>query len=303
MNNFESKNLLVRDPYSKEVLSKLYQKAEKKIEPYRPDPNDFRDIYGAEVDADIAEVSRLDGYFKEDSEKMDEFYREKKEVKDKIAYIAEFIIANQLSGDWLSGKGICTPTSKWDDYKRGVDMVVEFPDEDLPNKYLGLGIDITTTKDKSDIVKKLDKILENDVLHDRITKIKYYESEDTKRAISVPKTIIALSDEQARSLFEEEDKSNAEELALHKAQLIILYQLQQQCTTFCRIAHRKNSEKAQQIYGQAQRIITEIIQEKSALFEQNPTLLQNDPSTMEIWRYCTQKEEEMGVVDSGNVAA
>jgi hypothetical protein len=301
--NFESKNLRERDPYSEEVLTKLYQKAEKKIEPYRPNPKDFRDIYSTSVDTDMAEVARLESIYKEQSDEMDAYFRQKKEIKDKIAYIAEFIIGDQLSGEWLAGKGNCTPTSKFDDYKNGVDMVIEFPQEESPNKYLGLGIDITTSKDATDIRKKLDRILKNDVLRDSTTEIKYFESEEIKRAISVPRVIIALQDDQIKSLFTQEDRNNKQALAEHKAHLIILYQLQQQCTTFFKIAHRKDAEKAQQMYGRAQQMITEIIQEKQALFAENPTLLQDDVPTMEIWRYCTEKEAEMGVGEQASAAA
>lgn len=300
MINFESKNLLARDPYSKEVLTKLHQKAEKKVEPYRPDPNDFRDIYGNEtVDADIAEVVRLESEFKKQSDAMDEYLREKKETKDMIAYVAECIIADQLSGEWLAGRGKVTPSAKINDYKQGVDMVIEFPEEKSKNRYIGLGIDITSSKDLGDVCKKLDRILENDVLRNRITNIKYFESDEIKREIDVPRVIVALQDDQIKTLFTQEDRNDKQGLSSNKVQLIILYQLQQQCSTFMRIAHRKNSEKALLLYGNAQHIITEIIQEKSALFEQNPELLQNDPSTMAIWKYCTDKEQEMGVIDLG----
>lgn len=296
MNNFETKNLLERDAYSEEVLNKLHQKAEKKVEPYRPDPNDFREVYGNEVvDADIAEVARLESKFQEQMENLSDHEKSRQEVKHKIAYIAECLIADQLSGNWLGNRATAMPASKFDDYKHGVDMVIHFPEEESDHKYLGLGIDITTSKDENDIVKKLDRILKNNVLGDKKSEIKYFESEDEKKTIGVPRVIIALQDDQIKSLFTLEDRSNKEGLANHNAQLIILYQLQQQCTTFFNIAEKVGNENATQMYGRAQRIITDIIQEKTELFDAHPTLLNEDPATMAIWQYCADKESEMNI--------
>lgn len=293
---FESQNILERSPFSKEVIEKLHQKAEKKIEPYRPDPNDFRDLYGNEkVDADLAEVSRLESKFKESAESLSDYEREKIEAKNKIAYIAEFIIADQLSGNWLGNHAECTPTAKINDYKNGVDMVINFRQEQSPNKYLGLGIDITTASDFSTIYKKLDRILENDVLRDRITKLDYFESEEIKRAINVPRVVVAFQDEHIKSLFSLEDANRKDELANHVAQFILLIQLQRQCTTFFKIAYRKDAEAATQMYGRAQQIISDILQEKMDFFAANAEVIQNDPATMAIWQYCDQKEAEVGV--------
>jgi hypothetical protein len=295
MKGFENRNLLERDPYSKEVLEKLYKKAEKKIEPYRPEPEDFRDIYGDDVDKDIAETKMLEAEFAKRTEELDDFSRERKEIKDRIAYVAECIIGDQLSGAWLAGKGNCTPTSKFDDYKKGVDLTIEFPESDAPNRYLGLGIDITTSKDVADIHKKLDRILKYDILQDKVVEVKYFESEDEKRSIEVPRVIIALQDDQLKKMFLQEDRNDKDGLANNTVQLIILYQLQQQCTTFYKIAHRKDSIKAQLLYGRAQQMITEIIEEKQELFAANPALLSGDPATMAIWEYCSKKEDEMNL--------
>ncbi len=295
MKGFENRNLLERDPYSKEVLEKLHKKAEKKIEPYRPNPEDFRDIYGDGVDKDIADVAKLEARFKREMEELDDYSRERKEIKDMIAYVAECIIGDQLSGAWLAGKGNCTPTSKSDDFTKGVDLMIEFPESDEPNKYLGLGIDITTSKDVADIHKKLDRILNHDILRDQTVEVKYFESEDVKRSIEVPRVIIALQDDQLKKMFLQEDRNDKDGLANNTVQLVILYQLQQQCTTFFKIAHRKDSFKAQLLYGRAQQMITEIIEEKQALFAANPRLLTEDAATMAIWEYCIKKEEDMGL--------
>jgi hypothetical protein len=234
---------------------------------------------------------------------MSEYDREKKEKKDKIAYTAEFIIANQLSGDWLLNKGECTPTSKYDDYKHGVDMVIEFAEEEAPNSYLGLGIDITTTKDASDIKKKLDRILRYDVERGTPAQVKYYESHEIKRSITVPRVIVALQDDQIKSLFRLEDKGNKNALATHEAHLIMLYQLQQQCTTFFHLAQKAGSQKTMKIYGRAQQLITEIIEKKSDLFAEHPSLIEKDAPSMEIYRYCQGKEDEAGTPNARSVAA
>ena len=292
-----NQNLLNDDPRSPEKIAKLLEKAKHKTENYRPKPDDFRQEYGDEVvDADNREQVKIEASFEKQAAKLDPYIRERQEMKNKIAYIAECIIGDQLSGEWLAGKGKCTPTAKIEDYTKGVDMVIEFPQDKEPNTYLGLGIDITTSKDTQDIRAKLQRIFKNDVERGAVTQLKYFESDEIKETIHVPRAVVALQDKYLDSLFRAEYKNDKESLAHDTAQLIVLYQLQQQCTTFFKIAERKEMTKLMNHYGRAQRLITEIIEEKNDLYAANPNILE-DPSTMEIWRFCSEKEVEMGVAE------
>jgi hypothetical protein len=295
MEDFSNRISLERNPFSDEVLSKLEAKAKKKIEIYRPKTEDFRDLYGEQVDVDNSFVDGLEKKWAEENLKLSDFEREKIEKNKKISNITEGIVIDQLSGKWLENKGVCTPTSKFDDYKNGVDMVVEFPKEGTPNEYMGIGMDITFSSDQAGVEAKLARIIKQNVAPNTFSEIKYFDSEEIKGKIVVPRIVIAINEEYVKDLFSLEDKNQKEKIADHKIQLIFLWQIQQQCSTFCKIAYAHGAKEVSKAYSDVFDRISAIMQEKIEDYEKNPDILSGDVASNTIFNFCNDKENKMGL--------
>ena len=295
MEDFSNRISLDRNPFSEEVLSRLEAKAKKKIEVYRPNPEDFRDLYGEEVDKDLARVQELENSWEDSNAKLTDFERERSEKNKKIASIIEGIVIDHLSGKWLQGRGVCTPTSKFDDYTQGVDMVVEFPKEDVPNEYMGIGIDITFSNDSTNLEAKLDRIIKQNIKSKVLSEVKYFDSEEIKGKIAVPRIAIAINEDYVKQLFSLEDKNQKEKIADHNVQLMFLYQIQQQCSTFCKLAHARGAKEVSKAYLDVFNQISAIMEEKMEEYEKNPDILTNDVASNTIFNFCNRVENQEGL--------
>ncbi|MBP7845928.1 MAG: hypothetical protein KA007_00650 [Candidatus Pacebacteria bacterium] len=295
MEDFSNRISLERNPFSDEVLSKLEAKAKKKIEVYRPKPEDFRDLYGEEVDKDLARVQELENSWEEGNSKLTDFERERSEKNKKIANITEGIVIDQLSGKWLQNKGVCMPTSKFDDYTQGIDMVVEFPKDDVPNEYMGIGMDVTFSNDSTNLEAKLSRIIKQNIKANALSEVKYFDTEEIKGKISVPRIAIAINEEYVKQLFSLEDKNQKEKIADHNVQLIFLYQIQQQCSTFCKLAHARGAKEVSKAYLDVFNQISAIMEEKAEEYEKNPDVLMNDVASNTIYNFCHKVENQEGL--------
>lgn len=87
-------------------------------------------------------------------------------------------------------------TSEYDDMTSGIDLVVSFYDEDK-NRFVHLGIDATTTTDRSTIDKKFAKNFEL-FKEGKVPTVKYFEDPDgKKRRIFLPRVILGTDPESA----------------------------------------------------------------------------------------------------------
>lgn len=279
---FENKNLLAFNAFSPDVLTSLEAKAERKTGHNRPKLEDFSNLYSKEkIEKDRKYVQNKEIQFSE--KYIDDAFGVEQNIEEKrIASIAEAIITDKLEG-WLGGKGICIPTSDFDDYKHGVDVVIEFPEgEDKPNSYLGLGIDVTTGK--SDILEsKLKRIRNFDVDQEKITTLEYFDSEEIRGALEVPRVVLAIDKEiTLPDLFKLEYRGKTQELLDHPYQYIALYQLFIQCTGFALEAQEKGKQKAFLLYGKANNMLHAILEERRDEFVKHRELIFNDPNTKRI---------------------
>ena len=93
------------------------------------------------VQKDKEYVSRMEERFAQEKAQHPE-----KERIDKIAAIFEYIFYQEAeSSEWLGGQVETIKTSKYDDFKNGVDLVAEFKESETSASHLGLAIDVTTS--------------------------------------------------------------------------------------------------------------------------------------------------------------
>lgn len=140
----------------------------------RPDPNSFKEMYGADVvRSDNEEVARLDSIFSkaEIGESAD------KAMGRKLSAAFETLIRVWATKfGWFGDKTEVASTSKFDDYINKVDAVLVLPGEG----YVALAIDVSRNTDLNKLTEKLA------LAHDKVmgrapsAKVKYFQHHNLK---------------------------------------------------------------------------------------------------------------------------
>jgi hypothetical protein len=186
-------------------------------------------VYSKEmIDKNLAEVARLDNIFA--SEKNNTHPNQEgsnnNEVKE-YGDILEAIILNQVESWFSSGDGKPSPkgikTAKFDDYKNGVDLLVELEGGEKP---LALAVDVTFGF--KGLEKKINRIL-LDIERGDLGSVRYYKSSDSRfegKISKLPKVVIGLEMDTVQALaklwIENEDSL---ELKKHFTQTLILSEI------------------------------------------------------------------------------
>jgi hypothetical protein len=282
MHNFEApkrkENILENDL----ILNSLSEKMSNKLKMYTPDPESFRDIYGdREVDLDIKYVNLLEEKWAMEKVEMNVPTQKFFEREKKKSVIAEGIIINQLSGNWLNTDGspyrvIAAPTSRPDDYgivnksKKGFDLSLEFVNEQgvNPDIYAGSSIDITTSENEKVIKNKILKII-NLIKAGETPIIKYFENEAEtfKGSIEVAPFVLVLSEPTVKDLFEKEYANQKEALENHTVQLSLLIQLKEQAETFNVLATKYGNKALAESYDQSLNHIKYLLLQKKDFYD------------------------------------
>ena len=182
----------------------------------------------------------------------------------KRAQLLEAILAEQIDlSDWFGSDVMTIIPSEYDDFFNAIDLVAEFEKEET-FQYMAAGIDVTSSAHP--VKKKLDTI-KSHIQDGSLTKMKYFQSERNttqkklenvfKFVIGVdPRTIHELASlwltvHKARIIDDSLNKDEIEDLrqkakeaqvklAKHRAQVLILKQLQAQLRKFGEFAKKKN---------------------------------------------------------------
>lgn len=158
----------------------------------------------AEVEKDLAALSKITDIFDQNKESLDEKKANSHEKTKKIATIAERAIAYGVSELGWCGDGVSIDaTSNFDDVKRGVDEVMQIKSEGMETSSLGLGIDVTYRGLLSESYKgKFMKLL-NSINNGYSTQIKYFKNHagEMMEEFSVPKIVLYVNFEEVKDLI------------------------------------------------------------------------------------------------------
>ena len=245
----------------KEKLEKaLYERAQEVFRVNPPlDPKDFKGVPGytdEEIDADIKNVHDKERRFNKEHTPAQK--EQKKFAKMLEAMLNELIELH----DWLGPYAETITTSDYDDIVNGVDMVVEFQDEEKKSaSHLALAIDVTFA---SDIGKKIDRIKE-EIRNGGLSRIKYFASEFLEHPgelVDIPRVIIGADVDTIKNLgtlWLAEDKKA---LAVHEMQKVVLEEVRIQLEVFAKYARAKNQKRVAETYEETLQIVQEILQNK-----------------------------------------
>ncbi len=299
---------------SKEKLTQAEQEAHDLLVPRHRenalDPKETMKPRGpyeaSEIAKDMVEVARFEELFVADAKKHPEI----KDIKQRAELFEALLAENIESRNWFGDNAETIVPSRFDDIKRGVDLLVEFEIEAGFIKHLGLSIDATTNTQS--IIEKIERIKE-DIRHGHLTTLKYFYSEKPSYAgmlRDIPKVIVGAGFESIRELaglwlnieklrkekfkLEKEEgldhpklpiisrqlKGLAERLNNHRIQFQILEEIKAQLIYFKKFALEQGVENADAIaekYDNALETITQILNTKeTAPSDEDRVKIDND---------------------------
>lgn len=233
-----------------------YHEAVRALSEERINMDDFTDLYSEEnVRADKNEVARLKELFAAETSP------EKEEAK-KLATILEAIIYREIElSDWLGPNAMTVRPSEYDDIKNGLDVMVEFPEEQRRASHLGLAIDVTFS---DDLTGKFERI-KKEIKEGKLTNVKYFNSEHMGirgELKAIPRVVVGASLQIVKELSDLWMEGKKKELAAHPIQYRFLEEILFQLHMFKNYAESAGQSEAVRIYGNALAVIDNIIKEK-----------------------------------------
>lgn len=170
-NRFES----FEAEYDKEKNYKTILEYGENIE--APDPKDFKGIYPpGEIGKDLNYLRLTKKRIEEDNSQLDTIEKGIQEDNRKRSECLEIILTDQVyDGDWFGGEAMTSKTSKYDDIRNGVDMVVEFDKEETER--MALAIDASTASNIRVIEDKIKNNLEKLRNKEHLQEVKYFKSQ------------------------------------------------------------------------------------------------------------------------------
>lgn len=152
-----------------------FESAKKKKEKVFADAINEKDFIGEEnypkeeVEADLKYVKKAEESFRKGKD-------EELEKVDELAHIFEAITCEQGElANWFSQNAMVIKLARYDDIKNGIDLIIEFTDNDEGDSYLALAVDVTFAGFEK-LHEKLDKI-RNDAEDGKLGYVKYFQSE------------------------------------------------------------------------------------------------------------------------------
>lgn len=257
---FEGQSSSSRSYEQQEIVEKASDKAAESLSELAIDPRDFMDLYGKEtVEEDLAYVSRREEDFAKASAD------EKETVK--TAKIAEAVLGDGIGlHDWLGPSAYFIVPSAYDDYKNGIDGLVEFEEEGGRASHMGLAVDATyRNESESKLYTIKEKIIEGNPMM-----MKYFTSEamDFRGELrSVPRTVAAFDYGTIARLGELWLTKDKEALAQDPMQFQLMEQLIAQCELFEGVARGVDRQNLAGRYEHARETLKGIHRQRSQEIE------------------------------------
>ncbi len=223
-------------------------------------------VYSQEmIDKNLAEVKRLDDIFTAEKNNIhpNQEGSNNNEVKE-YGDILEAIILNQVESWFSSGDGKPSPkgikTAKFDDYKNGVDLLVEIEGGEKP---LALAVDVTFGF--KGLEKKINRIL-SDIESGDLGSVRYYKSTDGRfegKINKIPKVVIGLEMDTVQALAKLWiEGGESIEIKKHFTQTLILSEIVLQLRAFREYALDHDKKDLALIYEIEMEKISSILESK-----------------------------------------
>ncbi len=241
-----------------EVVRRVYEKAQAIIDGDAIKPESFRELYGDKsVDADLAEVKRLEEVFESGASEFDmELSRISRIFEAMIHFHGE-------QNNWFGENVSTIRPSRFDDYVNGVDELFEYKEEgNVSKSFLALAIDATFNKN---LRRKLEEI-KREIDTGNLATVKYFEDEDSNfkgQLKGIPHVVVGAHRATIIQIAEMWLNNRNDEIAKHPIQFQILEEIQLQCEIFAQYARKNGKPKIAQVYEETCLVMGKILKDKS----------------------------------------
>jgi len=253
------KEMNIDSPARKEkiALEKAHARASEILRKDEIKPSDFRDLYDPKmIKKDLEYVEMMEQRFLTEQDP-------KREESKQYAEILEAIIHDNIEkSNWLGRDAHSIKSSRYDDIKNGVDMIVEFQDEDeAVSSRLALVVDITFS---TQIREKIDRIKE-DIRNGRMAEVKYFSSDLSNQRgelVKLPNVVIGAEIGNVKKVRDAWMNESGNGLERHPLQMLMLEEIQKQLIFFMNYAIEYRQDEVAKSYKQALSIVFRILKEK-----------------------------------------
>ncbi len=258
-NSFEGRSVERLD------LERFHEEALRVLEDSRIKEEDFIERYGEEtINRDKATIERREVGHK--ASHIEEGTEELKMISD--VFEALVVQHGELS-DWFGPNAVTKKSSKYDDYENGVDMVVEFTDDNEEKSHLGLAADVTFRQDSTSKFDRIRGLIDKD----RLATVKYLEGDEHQ----FPEVVIGVSQKTIMELAELSAGRKNKALGEHKAQIMILLQMKSQLNAFAQYAESAGKGNLAAVFRDREKLVSGILDTKRDLYKKVFSDLDSDP--------------------------
>ncbi|MDP2593838.1 MAG: hypothetical protein Q8P36_00655 [bacterium] len=244
----------------------VFAKAERLLSEHETTLDSFTDLYGPEsIARDQQYVASCETFFaKKEQEQRREGHVHAEAVNQASKVFEAMAFEGIRAHGWLGPDVVPFRTTRFDDYKNGIDLVTEIQRGEDPAEHLALAIDVTFGQKAQE--RKFERIRE-EILKEDLGKIKYFRSERNgfRGELSmIPKVIVGIEPRNVMRmsrLWANDEKK----LAILPAQMAMLEEVRDQLEAFSTFAKQNNKIPVIRVYAQAKRIVARIIGEKKKL--------------------------------------
>lgn len=235
--NFATPEFRRGNPGEHPTIASALEKARALIHENAINPSDFVNLYGSEnVERDLASVVSLKRKFETDE-------------TQKASEVFEAIVFEQVElSNWLGEHAETIRTSEFDDIVNGVDLVVEFTEDNSTN-HLALGVDVTFGT--ASIGKKFERI-RKEIDADNLATVKYFESHGFKGSLrQLPRVVIGVEKDTVIALAGLWSRQEKSKLGGHFVKDILIQEIERQLRTFLVYAQGNGATAAVKSYTKA----------------------------------------------------
>lgn len=234
-------------PYSEVLpshIERLYAEVKDILDEAAIKPIDFVDLYSFQnIETDI-------NYVEEKKRQFASHETPEAAASKKMATIFEGLVHVFGSrGHWFGPHSTTLKASEYDDFRNGVDSIVEFKPPNQPASQLALAIDVTFAKD---LQKKFDRI-KKEIEEGKLTEIKYFDSKKTGfkgMKTKVPRVVVGANVAIVKSLADLWSSKREDILMNHPIQNVVLKEMIIQCEAFARYAEKLGQKEIADTYKQ-----------------------------------------------------
>lgn len=186
------------------------------------------------IDRIEAQVNGVEELFQQELDRLPEDVRQKVERAKMLADTLEGIILNVKS--WFGPTSNIYPTTRYDDYFNGVDLVAERTQGGASN-HNGFALDITYAGYNA-IHKKINRIVER-LKKGEMGRVAFFKSNDGRykgQLNQIPLVVIGVDGNTMRGLVNMFAENQDEDIENHQVQFQITEQVLMQCDFFIKLA-------------------------------------------------------------------